>query len=262
MDSTNTKVSLLEGQSSKLTKPQEPRIIIVFFSFIILVALLIGAITTAQFVKISNPINPYGSVGAICSVTQYRYSCFKTLSSITKNTTTTPIQTHPELSFTLFLQLAIQELTNLISLPKTQISESTHPRTESTIRECMTGFNATLSQLNRSLASINVDKGEKTLTEEKINDLRRMIGGAVADHRRSFYRFEAMVSNEARTKAQKTMRYMSNSLAILDNIETIRDKFNPIKQLLEFVLEYLFSSWVFGSQYLVLIFLLCMLLRI
>ncbi|CAK9138073.1 unnamed protein product [Ilex paraguariensis] len=264
MKSTNSKVNLLDGQSSKSipNKTQTPLIVIFLISLFILLALVIGALSATIFVKKSNLFNPAESIRYICSVTPYRHACFKTLYSIAQKTTT-PIQSDPHQIFTLFLQLAIQELTSLTSLPKNLISKTTNdPRTESAFRDCMSLGNLALSQLNRSLASINVDTG---LAEEKINDVTVWINGAEANQQNCLYELQGvdlMATYEVSVRLQRSMQYTSNSLAILVNKETILDKFNPLKQLFKSGLEYMFSVFVFGSRYLVLIFLFCLLLRI
>ncbi|CAK9155699.1 unnamed protein product [Ilex paraguariensis] len=144
-------------------------------------------------------------------------------------TTNPTFKTDPEFVFNLSIQVAVKELTNLTSLPKTLLSKSNDPSTESALKDCMSLFDDALSQLNKSVALMDVNPVEWVLTEAKIGDLNTWISSAMSDEETCLDGLEEMGStmvDEVRTKVQTSKEYMSNSLAILVNIQSLLDKFD------------------------------------
>uniref|UniRef100_A0A5B7BTU6 pectinesterase n=1 Tax=Davidia involucrata TaxID=16924 RepID=A0A5B7BTU6_DAVIN len=239
MDSINVfkgygKVNPFEDQSSHQNNTARKPLITVVISLIILLTVIIGAMigalihdsSTESAEASSLSANSAESIRAVCSVTQYPDSCFTSISSVNTNT---PPKTDPERIFNLSLQVAIDELSNLSSLPKTLISKSNDPRSESALRDCVSLFDEALSQLNRSASSMDVCRGEKVLTEAKISDMKTWISASMTDQETCLDGLEEMgstVLDEVRTKVQKSREYMSNSLAILSSIQTVLEKFD------------------------------------
>ncbi|KAA8540948.1 hypothetical protein F0562_024914 [Nyssa sinensis] len=213
MDSINLfkgygKVNPLEDQSSLQNKTARKPLFTVVISIIILLTVVIGAMIgaliheskteSAQASSLS--ANPIESIRAVCSVTQYPDSCFTSISSINTNS---PPKTDPERIFNLSLQVAITELSNLSSLPKTLISKSNDLRTESALRDCASLFDDALSQLNTSASSMDVGRGEKMLTKAKISDMKTWISAAMTNQETCLDGLEEMgstVLDEVRTK--------------------------------------------------------------
>lgn len=161
----------------------------------------------------------------MCAVTQHPESCFTDVSTIDSGNFF-----DPEVIFNFTLRLAINELTNISSLPKTLISKSHDLRTGSALRDCATLFDDALSQLSRSVEAMRVGPvgGEKLLTEEKVADMKTWISAAMTDQETCVDGLEEMGStavDEVKSRMQRSNEYMSNSLAILANIETILDQF-------------------------------------
>ncbi|CAI9283928.1 unnamed protein product [Lactuca saligna] len=173
----------------------------------------------------SSSVKAVASIKAVCAVTQHPESCFTDVSTIDSGNFF-----DPEVIFNLTLRLAINELTNISSLPKTLISKSHDLRTGSALRDCATLFDDALSQLSRSVEAMRVGPvgGEKLLTEEKVADMKTWISAAMTDQETCVDGLEEMGStavDEVKSRMQRSNEYMSNSLAILANIETILDQF-------------------------------------
>ncbi|KAL6976145.1 hypothetical protein U1Q18_024936 [Sarracenia purpurea var. burkii] len=123
----------------------------------------------------------------------------------------------------------MDELLNLSSMPKTLISKSNDPRTESALKDCVDVLGDVLSQIGKSATAMVVGPKEKMLTEEKIVDLKTWISAATTDQEACLDGLEKMgstVVDEARAKVQRSKEYMSNSLVILFNIQTLLQKFH------------------------------------
>ncbi|KAL6954136.1 hypothetical protein U1Q18_048537 [Sarracenia purpurea var. burkii] len=206
-------------------------------SLIILLTVMISA-TIGALVHKSNTKPPEypslstksaESIRSICSVTQFPDTCFASISSLTNSSRCSLFKGDPELIFSLSLQVAINELLNLSSMPKTMIYKSNDPRTESALKDCVDLLGNALSQIGKSATAMVVGPGEKMLTEEKIGDLKTWINAAMTDQETCLDGLEEMgstVVDEARLKVQRSKEYMSNSLAILSNIQTVLQKFH------------------------------------
>lgn len=231
MDSINAikgygKVNPIEDETSPSypKKTTQKRGFTIAISLILISTLVIGTIIVALTHNKSTTQPPPDPIKTVCSVTQNPNSCFTSISSLKAS----PPQNDPELIFALSLQLAVNELTNLSSLPKTLISKSNDPGTESALRDCANLFDDALSQLNNSVALVVVGSGKEILTDEKIGDLKTWISGAMTDEETCLDGLEEMgsaVTNEVREKMNKSKEYMSNSLAILANINLLLVKF-------------------------------------
>ncbi|KAL6983434.1 hypothetical protein U1Q18_016819 [Sarracenia purpurea var. burkii] len=118
----------------------------------------------------------------------------------------------------------MDELLNLSSMPKTLISKSNDPRTESALKDCVDLWGDALSQIGKSATTMVVGPREKMLTEEKIGDLKTWISAATTDQETcldGLVEMGSTIVDEARAKVQRSKEYMSNSLAILSNIQTL-----------------------------------------
>lgn len=167
--------------------------------------------------------NSAESLKTVCAVTRYPDSCFSSISSLNK-----PLTANPLNFFNLSLQATVRELSNLTSLPKELISKSNDKPTESALKDCISLFDEALSQLNRSFELMKVGPGEKVLTEMKISDIQTWISAAITDQDtclEGIGEIGSTVPNEFKVKVQKSQECMSNSLAILNNIQSLFDKF-------------------------------------
>ncbi|KAL2515895.1 putative pectinesterase/pectinesterase inhibitor 26 [Forsythia ovata] len=167
--------------------------------------------------------NSAKSLKTVCAVTRYPESCISSISSLNHPPTANPLN-----FFNLSLQATARELSNLTSLPKELISKSNDKRTESALKDCISLFDDSVSQLSRSLGLMKVGTGEKVLTDMNISDLQTWISAAMTDQETCLDGIGEMgstVPDEFRVKVQKSQEYMSNTLAILNNIRSLFEKF-------------------------------------
>ncbi|KAI5683670.1 hypothetical protein M9H77_04898 [Catharanthus roseus] len=168
--------------------------------------------------------NSVESLKTVCAVTRYPDSCFSSISSLNN-----PPKPDPVHFFNLSLQFSLQEVKNLSSLPKELISKSNDKRVESALLDCSNLFDNSLSQLNDSAQLMIVNPGEKVFTEMKISDLQTWISAAMTDEDTCLNGLEEMggstAVDEIKTRVQKSQEYMSNSLAILNNLQSLLGKF-------------------------------------
>lgn len=173
-----------------------------------------------------NPSSDSGeSLKTVCAVTQHLDSCINSISSLND-----PPKSGPVHFFNLSLQVSLRELTNLSSLPKDLISRSNDQRAEPALKDCVNLFDDSLSQLNNSaeLMKVVAAPGEKLLTEMRISDMQTWISAAMTDQETCMDGLDEMgstVVDEVRARVQKSNEYMSNSLAILNNLKSLVEKF-------------------------------------
>lgn len=166
------------------------------------------------------------SLKTVCAVTQYLDSCINSISALND-----PPKSDPVHFFNLSLQVSQRELADLASLPRTLISKSNDPRAESALKDCVNLFDGSLSQLNRSAELMKmavVGPGEKLLTEMRISDMQTWISAAMTDQETCLDGLDEMgstVVDEVRVRVHKSSEYMSNSLAILNNLKSLVEKF-------------------------------------
>lgn len=91
----------------------------------------------------------------------------------------------------------------------------------------MSQFEDALTRLNDTVSEMEVGSGEKMLMERKISDMQTWISGAMTDEDTCLDGLEEMgskVFDEMKTKMQKSKELLSNSLAIIANIQTLLQK--------------------------------------
>ncbi|XP_076891526.1 pectinesterase 1-like [Bidens hawaiensis] len=161
------------------------------------------------------------SIKTVCAVTQHPDTCFTDVSSINSGDAVDPVTI-----FNLTLRLTFAELTNVSALPKTLISESNDLRTGSALRDCASLFDDAVSRLSESVEAMA--GGGDELTEAKVADMMTWISAAMTDQQTCVDGLEEVGStavDEVKMKVQRSNEWMSNSLAILNNMESILGKF-------------------------------------
>ncbi|CAI9753871.1 unnamed protein product [Fraxinus pennsylvanica] len=208
------------------------RLKIIAITLTVALTLIIGAVIGAVIHEsITEPpeseeglaSNSAESLKTVCAVTRFPDSCFSSISSLNK-----PLTANPLNFFNLSLEATVRGLSNLTSLPKELISKSNDKPTESALKDCISLFVEAVSQLNRSFELMKMGPGEKVLTDMKISDLQTWISAAMTDQDTCLEGIGEMgstVPNEFKVKVQKSQEYMSNSLAILNNIQSLFEKF-------------------------------------
>lgn len=160
--------------------------------------------------------NSADSLKTVCSVTRYPDSCISSISPLNSPPSNNPFQ-----FFNLSLHASLLEVSSL----KSQLPE---PIAEPAMKDCAELFDDGASQLGRSAESICVGPGEKLLTEMRISDLQTWISAALTDLDTCLDGLEEMGSTavgEWKVKVQKAKECISNTLAILNNMQSLFQKF-------------------------------------
>ncbi|XP_022727842.1 putative pectinesterase/pectinesterase inhibitor 26 [Durio zibethinus] len=224
------KVSQLENQNLHQRIAQRPVSTAISISAILVFTLVSGLTLAALMLEpIKEPTdtdssslssNSAESIRIICNVTRYPESCFTALSSL--NASTKP---DPEAILKLSLQVAITHLSNLSSSLKSLNDLHSQPA----LKDCMTLFDDALSRLNDSVSAMKVGSGkELVLTKEKINDIQTWISAAMSDQETCLDGLEemgSMVPDKVKSQVQSCQESISNSLAIVANMQNLLQKF-------------------------------------
>ncbi|CAH9121003.1 unnamed protein product [Cuscuta epithymum] len=164
-----------------------------------------------------------GFLSTVCAVTQHPHSCFDSMSPFPS-----PPKPSPEHFLNVSLWISINELVNLTSLPKSLISKVNDRGGQSALQDCESLFNNALSQLNESAALINADRGEIVLAPTEIGNMRTWISAGMTDEDTCTDGLEEMqstVTDEVKAMVQRSNEYMSNTLAIVSNLQSLHEKF-------------------------------------
>ncbi|KAF5730146.1 pectinesterase 1 [Tripterygium wilfordii] len=164
--------------------------------------------------------NSTESIQIVCGVTQHPNSCFSSISSLNGHA-----KPDPESILKLSLQVSSNELGKLSSVLKSL--NDLH--SGGALRDCASQIDDALSRLNDSMSAMQVNPGEKGLTEEKIKDIQTWISAGITDQETCVDGLEEMgstVLDQVKAKMQKSTELLSNSLAIVANIQTLLQKFD------------------------------------
>ncbi|KAI3454651.1 hypothetical protein Pfo_011314 [Paulownia fortunei] len=219
------KVNPLEDQPNSSPNHRRRRRIIAF-SLAVFLTLIIGLLVAALIHESaseseeSEPTqvasNPAESLKTVCAVTRYPDSCFSSISPLNS-----PPSNNPLRIFNLSLHASTLEVSSLKNLV-------TEPKAEPAMKDCAELFDDAATQLGRSAELISVGRGEKVLTDMKISDLQTWISAAMTDQETCLDGLAEMgwtALGVFKMKVQKSQEYMSNTLAILNNIQSLFEKF-------------------------------------
>ncbi|OMO70543.1 Pectinesterase, catalytic [Corchorus capsularis] len=215
-------------QAAAFKRKSRTRIIIIGISMVVLLA-IVGAVAGALIHRRSNSspstqaTPAAASLKTVCSVTQYPKSCYSSISSMANSNST-----DPEILFKLSLQVAIDKVSKLCEHPKKLQAEANDTQWKSALGICVYLFEDALDQLNDSVATLEVGKGENNLlTTSKIDDLRTWLSSTSTDletcvdtllELNETEHFNATVFKQLKAAMQNSMEYASNSLAIVTKV--------------------------------------------
>lgn len=210
----------------------------------------------------SSKRNSSNSVKLFCSETQDPELCFASISSGVKES-----ETDPDDIFAVSLKVARNNVTSLVPLMREVLLSSSRGGAESALEHCTWSFTDSLSQLNKSLSTLGVDPGMRALTSDQREDLMTWLVkamsaldtcGDVLDY------VGSTAVNELSVKVYKARVQVSNSRDFLLYKDIIMEKI-PVDKIDDdstVNFEYFSTLFMFFPQYLVLIFLLYLLLRV
>nr|GLL35560.1 uncharacterized protein LOC109162687 [Ipomoea trifida] len=182
-----------------------------------------------------------------------------------------PDEIDPTRIFHISLLSSLDYLSELVDIPKSMIS-GLDSETRFVLRECEFMFVFAQSQLNESVARLQMEKSEygKMLGVDKLVwDLQSFISEAQGQVKRCTKWLESAKSpmdSRIEVNTEMAERVMTICQEMLANRKDILDMFYPrissVVSSLVLNCEYEFSVFLFCSQYLVLIFLCCLLFRL
>ncbi|XVE70787.1 hypothetical protein DITRI_Ditri10aG0098700 [Diplodiscus trichospermus] len=273
MDSTKSfksysKVDEVEEQAYR--KKTRKRMIIIVLSTVVLVAIIIGAVLGILFpVKSSksqeNPASYTAeSVNAMCNVTLYPDSCGSSIAALRSSLNDTNPNPGPTEIFKLSMQVALDELIRLSSLPQ-KINSSyvnNDPLVRGALNDCETLFKDAIEYINESISSVQVEQGDKMmLPMAKINDIMTWLSSAITNQETCLDGLieaanHTAIPQEVEYSMRNSTEFCSNSLAIASKIITILHHFQvPIhRKLLQLdshhghVSDSGFPSWVHSGD--------------
>lgn len=228
-----------QAEDEAFRSKSRKRIVIIFVSTVLLIAVVIGAVSGTVIHKrnkndknsSSSQLSSAQSIKAVCSQTQYPESCYNSISTIDKSNTT-----DPEDLFNLSLQVALNSLSALASLPNTLTKTTNNEKDMEALKVCGTVFNDAVDNLHDSVSSMDVKPGEILLTSQKIDDLRTWLSAALTNQETCLDTLQEMDSTfleQMKSQMQNSTEYTSNSLAIASKILGILKKLNiPIHRKL------------------------------
>lgn len=237
------------SSSTRRKKQRRLLIVVLVLCFTLALAAIISvvAVLKHQIESESPAKNPTLAALSVCSLSDHpNADCFTILSPLSSSSEINPTQI-----LTLAVRSAIAAITQLTPLPS-----STDPETNSTLRTCEAALNETLSQLAAASTTLGVDPvaavGNLT-TDESLTCL-------------DWLEYDYWTTETGIKRFRKSTRYASSSLRILRRADMISETLYPtIKSTLPSFLagwDSAFTVFLFGGQYLYLVVLFCILLRL
>ncbi|XP_019166916.1 PREDICTED: uncharacterized protein LOC109162687 [Ipomoea nil] len=268
--SKTSKQPILQTQSSSRNraKLQLTFSLLIFFSLIIASIICVFNVLKHHAQSQSLSHNPENAIHSVCSFTSDPYFCY----DVVYVSSSTPDGINPTRIFSTSLLSSLGYLSELVDLPKSMIS-GLDPETRFVLRECEFMFVFAQSQLNESVARLhmgeNSEYGKMLGVDKLVWDLQSFISEAQGQVKRCTKWLESTKSPmDPRIEVNTEMaeRVMTICQEMLANRKDILDLFYPrissVVGSLVLNSEYDFSVFLFCSQYLVLVFLCCLLFRL
>ncbi|KAM0043929.1 putative pectinesterase [Helianthus debilis subsp. tardiflorus] len=153
-------------------------------------------------------------IHTVCAVTQHPESCFADVSEVINGDIIDPM-----MIFNITLHLAVKEVVNTTLMSKTLIIKANDLYTGLMFRECVSLFDDAVSRLSRAVEIVNGDG--------KVADLVTWVSAAMTDLEKCVEGLEelgSMVADEVKVRVKRSSVYLSNSLAILANMEGLLER--------------------------------------
>ncbi|KAK8710722.1 hypothetical protein V6N13_146035 [Hibiscus sabdariffa] len=210
--------SHLENQNPH---PKTAATTIIVISAILLFTLVVALTLAVSMLKQpiqdnKHPTDSAESIRTVCNVTRYPESCLAALSSLNASKSR-----DPEAFLDLSLRISITRLSNLSS----SLRSLNDLRPRPALKDCLTLFDDALSRLNDS---VSATKAELGLTKEKMSDIQTWISAAMTDQDTCNDGLEEMgwtAGDEVKSQSQSFKESVSNSLAIVANMQNLEQKF-------------------------------------
>lgn len=281
-ESMSNKERLLQDEKSSSRSKRKLRFIICLLALftLIIVAIIYASIILKH--KTESKSLSFYSPNAITSVCDLISgdpdSCFDSIAALHHDQISSLLRSknrdkiNPSRIFILSLYASRIKLEDVASSIEKAISEvhMYDPKTVGVLRNCQGMIEFSLKQLNESEVSLGIVPDEKILSINKVVwDLQRWIDVAMGQVQKCYDLLETIPSTiraEIREKSYEAQQNMKNSRGILQNIDDIFYLFYPrvgtALGSLVWEFEYGLTVWLFCFEYLFLIFLFCLLLRV
>ncbi|EYU24393.1 hypothetical protein ABFS82_04G159400 [Erythranthe guttata] len=173
MDSANpTFNSDQKSRRLQSVRTRNKIIIIIFFSLIMVLAVIIGGIIISLAQKI-NSQSPYPNVAILefCTVSYSEFSCINSVSAAIK----TRSNTDPNGVFFLSLKTSLKQLSGIIS------AASNETRPGPGFADCLTSLGRAAGRLGSVLDAVRVNPDLEARTSDQRREMSEWIGGAAED---------------------------------------------------------------------------------
>lgn len=275
----NSRENLLQlhDQSSKRRRKIAITVsFLILFTFTICSIVSVFAVLKHDIESQSLSESPSKAIRSVCSVTPFPYECFDTIWDLqTANEMTIK---NPSEIFLLSVRVASFELDDLISVTHMQISQNSRTRLALSLNRCEILFNGSLVLLQKTMELMDRYSGDghENIFKENGNIIF-VLQKWMSDASRNLERCVNGTGNSEEDLSEVRMMkdrleytskpYIENSLTMLLKMDAILDMFDPSLQsilgnLLLSSPEYAFTITLFSSQYLVIIVLIFMVLRL
>ncbi|KAL2254035.1 UNVERIFIED_CONTAM: hypothetical protein Sindi_0198200 [Sesamum indicum] len=269
-------VNSTEDQSSRQKRKQLFILfLIILFTLIIFAIISVFTVLKHRTESHSLSVRPTAAIHSVCRFARYYQTCVDSLSPLSSY----GHKIHASYIFGLSIRAAFFEFYSIGTLAKKLSSKMENKHIGLVLTDCQKLFTDTISQLNRSLIMIDnyldLDEGILAFDEVMMRELRNSTAQATNNLDRCLEGLgeegatprEVVMIKKVMVRIEKAQMYMLNSLAILEKKDVIKEMFDPSVQsiLASFMLarEYhVLTIALFCSQYLVLVFMFCSLLRV
>lgn len=245
MDSSN----LLKEDKLASIRRSNKTLIIIFFSLIIVLAVITGRTITSLVQKINTKsLKSNRAIQEFCSPFGFRSACIDSLSSAIR----TPPNADPSQILLLSLESSLTKISDIISTARTQLELS----------NCSSSLSHAAGQLNNILEILRVDPDVESY------DRRNMTAwiGAAAEDLAVCANLGKEESEGVGMKVAEVAAVVGYSKDFVADCDVVNAQFRwwagDYRSWSDEVVENLITVSLFGSQYFVLIFLFCLLLRI
>ncbi|KAL8057045.1 hypothetical protein ABFX02_04G158500 [Erythranthe guttata] len=264
MDSSGKSSLLLRDDRLHSVRRRNKTLIIIFFSLIIVLALIIGGIVISLVQKINSQFPPPSyspAIRAFCAASNSQLYCMSSLFSSSAIRTQSNAMTKPSQVFLLSLRTSVEHLSGIIS------AASNGARPEPAFANCLSASAHAVGQLNKTMYLMRVDPDLEMRPYYQRRDMSQWIGAAAEDLARcvrEMWKVESKVFDGV-YKVADLVRF---SKEFLDhnhgNVNTTVRWDSPAsdRSSRNWIAEDLVTMSLFGSGYLLLVFLFCLLLRI
>ncbi|MCL7043079.1 hypothetical protein MKW94_012456 [Papaver nudicaule] len=228
-----------EAEERAFRRKTRRRITIITISTVILLIVVIAAVAGVLMKKKNTESSPSPaskrlslsqSIKAVCSVTQYPDSCFRSISSMHNGSSDSP---DPKELFLLSLKAAVKELSGLTSLPDNIISKKINGvdrRVKNALLDCKSLFDDAIEELNSSISSItDLGPDKDMLSTARIENIKTWLSSAITDQETCLDGLIEMntsspIHERVKSAMKNSTEFTSNSLAIVTKIIPILEK--------------------------------------